>query len=87
MQDDGQGGMMFKHGGQMNKRHKINPMSNYYAQGGGIHIKKENRGKFTASANRAGMGVQAFARHVLTNKDDYSSTQVKRANFARNAAS
>jgi Zn-dependent oligopeptidase len=50
----------------------------------GIHIKKENRGKFTASAKRAGMGVQEFARHVLANKEDYSSTQVKRANFARN---
>jgi len=32
------------------------------------------------------MGVQEFARHVLANKDDYSSTQVKRANFARNAS-
>ena len=32
------------------------------------------------------MGVQEFARHVLANKEDYSSTQVKRANFARNAA-
>jgi hypothetical protein len=32
------------------------------------------------------MGVQEFARHVLANKEDYSSTQVKRANFAKNAA-
>ena len=31
------------------------------------------------------MGVQEFARHVLANKDKYSSTLVKRANFARNA--
>ena len=31
------------------------------------------------------MGVQEFANHVLANKEDYSSTQVKRANFARNA--
>lgn len=54
---------------------------------GGIHIKKENRGKFTESAKRAGMGVQEFAKHVLANKDKYSSTQVKRANFARNAKS
>lgn len=53
---------------------------------GGIHIKKENEGKFTASAEHAGMGVQEFARHVLANKEDYSSTQVKRANFARNAS-
>jgi hypothetical protein len=32
------------------------------------------------------MGVQEFASQVLANKEDYSSTQVKRANFARNAA-
>jgi hypothetical protein len=54
--------------------------------GSGIYIKPENKGKFTASANAAGMGVQEFASHVLANKDNYSSTQVKRANFARNAA-
>lgn len=54
------------------------------AEGGKIYIKPENRGKFTASAKRAGMGVQEFARHVLANKENYSSTQVKRANFARN---
>jgi len=54
---------------------------------GGIHINPANKGKFTASAQSAGMGVQEFASHVLANKEDYSSTQVKRANFARNAAS
>ena len=54
-------------------------------KGGSIHIKKKNRGKFTESAKRAGMGVQEFARHVLANKDKYSSTLVKRANFARNS--
>jgi len=53
---------------------------------GGIHIKKANRGKFTESASRAGMKIQEFARHILANKEDYSSTQVKRANFARNAS-
>jgi hypothetical protein len=53
---------------------------------GGIHINPANKGKFTASAKRAGMGVQEFASQVLANKEDYSSTQVKRANFARNAA-
>lgn len=52
---------------------------------GGIHIKKKNRGKFTAAAKRAGMGVQEFARHVLANKDKYSSTLVRRTNFARNS--
>ena len=54
-------------------------------KGGSIHIKKKNRGKFTESAKRAGMGVQEFAQHVLANKDKYSSTLVKRANFARNS--
>lgn len=58
----------------------------YAAEGGPINIKKENRGKFTESANMAGMGVQEYARHILANKDKYSSTLVKRANFARNAA-
>jgi hypothetical protein len=53
---------------------------------GGIFIKPENRGKFTAQAKAAGMGVQEFAGKVLSNKEDYSSTTVKRANFARNAA-
>lgn len=58
----------------------------YAANGGPINIKKKNRGKFTESANRAGMGVQEYARHILANKDKYSSTLVKRANFARNTA-
>lgn len=58
----------------------------YAAEGGPINIKKKNIGKFTESANRAGMGVQEYARHVLANKDKYSSTLVKRANFARNSA-
>lgn len=56
----------------------------YAANGGHIYIKPENRGKFTASAKRAGMSVQEFAKHVLANKENYSSTQVRRANFARN---
>ena len=56
-----------------------------FKKGHKIHIKKKNRGKFTESAKRAGMGVQEYARHVLANKDKYSSTLVKRANFARNA--
>lgn len=56
----------------------------YAAEGGPINIKKKNRGKFTESANRAGMGVQEYAKHILANKDKYSSTLVKRANFARN---
>lgn len=53
---------------------------------GGIFIDPKNKGKFTASAKAAGMSVQEFATKVLANKEAYSSTQVKRANFARNAA-
>lgn len=51
----------------------------------GIHIKPENRGKFTAYANSKGMSVQEAARAVLSNPNA-SSTLKKRANFARNAA-
>lgn len=57
----------------------------YYKEGNTIHIKKENRGKFTKSAKEHDMGVQEFATHVLNNKDKYSPTLVKRANFAKNA--
>ena len=53
---------------------------------GGIYINPANKGKFTKQAQAAGMGVQEFARKVLGNKEDYSPTTVKRANFARNAA-
>jgi len=64
------------------------PMAKYGGMysSGGIHINPANKGKFTASAQHAGMGTQEFANHVLANKEDYSSTQVKRANFAHNAA-
>lgn len=53
--------------------------------GSGIHIKKENRGKFTASAKRAGRSVQEHARAILNNPNA-TPLQKKRANFARNAA-
>lgn len=53
---------------------------------GGIYINPANKGKFTAQAKAAGMGVQEFANKVLSNKEDFSSTTVKRANFAKNAA-
>lgn len=62
-------------------------LANYAAEGGSIHIKEKNRGKFTESAKRAGMGVQEFARHVLTNKENYSPLMRRRANFARNTSS
>lgn len=59
----------------------------YNKKGNKIHIKKQNEGKFTESAKKAGMEVQEFASHVLANKDKYSSKLVKRANFAKNAKS
>lgn len=50
----------------------------------GIHIKKANRGKFTAAAKRAGMGVQAYARKILSApKGKYSPTLRRRAAFAK----
>lgn len=57
-----------------------------YASGGSIHINPANKGKFTAAAERAGMGVQEYARKVLSDPDA-SPALKKRANFARNAAS
>lgn len=57
-----------------------------YQTGGEIHIKEKNRGKFTEAAKRAGKSVQAYAAQILANKENYSPTLVKRANFARNAS-
>ena len=50
----------------------------------GIHIRPENRGKFTASSKRAGQSVQAHAKSVLANPNA-STKEKQRANFARNA--
>lgn len=51
-----------------------------------IKIKDANKGKFTDWARSRGMTVQQAARHVLANRNKYSATLIKRANFARNAA-
>lgn len=64
----------------------FSPMGNAFADGGGIHIKPSHRGLFTEKAHRAGMGVQEYASHVLANKEDYPSSTVKQANFAKNAS-
>ena len=53
---------------------------------GGIHIAPSKRGTFTAAASKHGMGVQEFVSKVLRNKEDYSPSLVKKANFARNAS-
>ena len=59
---------------------------NTFSDGGTIHIKPSKRGTFTAAAKKHNMGVQEFASHVLANKDNYTTTMVKKANFAKNAS-
>lgn len=58
----------------------------YITAESGIHIKPENRGKFTAKANSAGKGVQEYARQVLANKGNYPPSTVKQAQFARSSS-
>ena len=48
-------------------------MIEHLKKGGKIYIKKANRGKFTASAKRAGQTVQEHARSVL---NDTNATQL-----------
>jgi hypothetical protein len=78
----------WQEGGEIPMIEDMGDMYNPYEvmKKGGIYIKPENRGKFTQQAKNAGMGVQEFAGKVLSNKEDYSPTTIKRANFARNAA-
>jgi len=57
-----------------------------FGAGGNIYIKPENRGKFTEYASEHGKSVQEMANSILANKENYSSTLVKRANFAKNAS-
>lgn len=52
---------------------------------GGIQINPKNKGKFTKKADAKDMSVQEFANEVMNNKEDYSTTTVKQANFAKNA--
>lgn len=49
-----------------------------------IKIKAKNKGKFTASAKKAGQSVQQHAKSVL-NDPNATPLQKKRANFARNS--
>lgn len=65
---------------------EMRALYNEYGNGGGIHIDPSKKGTFTSAAKRHGMGVQEFASRVLSNKDDYSTEMVRKANFARNAA-
>jgi len=53
-----------------------------------IKIKPSREGVFTAKARKAGMGVQAYARKVLSAPEGrYSSATRRQANFAKNAKS
>jgi hypothetical protein len=52
-----------------------------------IEINPAHEGLFTKQAQRAGMGVQEFASHVMANKRDYDTATRKRATFAKNAKS
>lgn len=54
-------------------------------KGYSINIKPENKGEFTEKAKRAGMGVQAFAKKILANKEDYNKSTEKQAVFASNS--
>ena len=51
-----------------------------------IHIKPENKGKFTADAKRHGESVQERAKEVLKPGSKASTKEKREANFARNAA-
>lgn len=51
---------------------------------GGPMIKPKNRGKFTAWAKAHNMTVAQATSKVLANKDKYSPSVVKMANFSRN---
>lgn len=53
-------------------------------KGAKIHIKKKNRGKFSASARKAGQSVQEHAKSVLNNPNA-TTLQKRRAQFAINA--
>ena len=51
----------------------------------GIHIKPENKGKFTKKAKAAGKTVQQMAADALKPGSKASAETKKQANFARNA--
>lgn len=53
-------------------------------KGSKIHIKPENRGKFTKSAKAAGQSVQEHAKSVM-NDPKATTLQKRRAQFAINA--
>jgi len=71
---------------QLNQKRYGGETNPYLKARSGIYIKPENRGKFTAWAQNHDMGVQEAASKVMANKEEYSPSVVKMANFAKNAA-
>ena len=71
----------------MERINKLIEHLRYLKKGGksGIHIKPENKGKFTRSAKAAGRSVQEHAHHVM-NDPNATTLQKRRANFAIQAA-
>lgn len=63
-----------------------NLLANYSAYGGPIHIDKNKIGSFTREADKRGLRIQEFANKVLAHKNNYSTSMVKKANFAKNAS-
>lgn len=55
------------------------------AKKSGIHIKPENKGKFTAKAKAAGQSVQGYAAKVLKKGSGASAATKKQAAFAKAA--
>lgn len=51
-----------------------------------IKIKPSKKGTFKALASRKGMSMDALARHIKANPDQYSSKAMKKATFYQNFA-
>jgi hypothetical protein len=50
-----------------------------------IHIRESRVGTFTAAATAHHMGVQEFASHVLSHKEEFTARMERKAQFAKNA--
>lgn len=70
------------YGGPLTMRYSgtMSPFGNRFAEGGGIHIKKKNRGKFTDYC-----GGKVTSECIQRGLHSSNPTTRKRANFARNA--
>lgn len=75
-----------KEAGISDELNKMEKGGYFEYKNGGIYIKPSKRGSFTAWAKKHGMGVQEAASKVMAHKENYSSSVVKKANFAKNAS-